>query len=504
MKNLLQVLMVLGFLFAFYQLSQAQPANNDCSSASNLAAGTSCSTNGTTDNATVQSGSFSDPTSCNSSWNQTVWYKFTPSTTSQDIQVTVTSINGATWCPSSCGMAVFDAGTGGGSCSNISNSSMVSGSCVNINTVGNGDMVMIDYLTGLDVTHTYYIQVGYASSGPCKTPNFCIYRFATTSAKLHNCGSCSSACGSSCAFSSQPSTVAQVTSGCPQFNVVPANEGGTTSTQCWTFTAAGTSCGFQEIINSTCGSGNVTSLSWTLQKSSCGPNVATGDINNMTTFNNYVFTIGQSYTYCMTFTVPTTCYHSSYYPYVWGAVVLPIELTNFTASPDKNVVDLRWETESELNNDFFSLQHSTDGLNFNEIARIPGSGTSTHSIEYKYTDQFASPGINYYRLVQNDLDGTIHYSQVVTAMLTSLTPVVTLSPNPAVDNGNNLLNVISNGDEDATIAVFNAVGQLVYSQEVNLHIGRNEFDMNMSSYSTGIYNLIVFTHSGNKGVTFIK
>jgi len=94
---------------------------------------------------------------------------------------------------------------------------------------------------------------------------------------------------------------------------------------------------------------------------------------------------------------------------------LPVELTSFTAKATSNGVLLKWSTASEINNHGFEIERSEDGVEFITAAFVEGSGTSTESREYVYTDEVEYKGgeILYYRLKQVDFDGSIEYSDIV-------------------------------------------------------------------------------------------
>jgi len=86
--------------------------------------------------------------------------------------------------------------------------------------------------------------------------------------------------------------------------------------------------------------------------------------------------------------------------------VLPVELSAFTLTPEKNKVKLSWVTVSELNNKGFTIQRSKDQVNWTEIAFIHGHGTTLTENRYFYYDISPLNGKSYYRLVQIDYDGT--------------------------------------------------------------------------------------------------
>lgn len=92
---------------------------------------------------------------------------------------------------------------------------------------------------------------------------------------------------------------------------------------------------------------------------------------------------------------------------------LPIELISFdvTPQPDHNL--LTWKTLTELNNDYFVVERSTDAVSWNNIFTIKGAGTSVELEEYEYRDYYFLPGVNYYRLHQVDFDGKSEYFNIV-------------------------------------------------------------------------------------------
>jgi hypothetical protein len=88
-------------------------------------------------------------------------------------------------------------------------------------------------------------------------------------------------------------------------------------------------------------------------------------------------------------------------------VVLPIELLSFTGKNIKNLNYIEWQTASEINNDYFILERSSDGENWIEIDKQNGAGNSTSLLTYTYNDSFYTRGsYNFYRLTQVDFDGS--------------------------------------------------------------------------------------------------
>lgn len=92
---------------------------------------------------------------------------------------------------------------------------------------------------------------------------------------------------------------------------------------------------------------------------------------------------------------------------------LPIELISFEAEQVPTGVDLLWKTASEENNDFFTLEKSTDGIHFSEIQIVKGAGNSSSVKQYMFNDKNTNSGIIYYRLKQTDFDGKSEYSNTI-------------------------------------------------------------------------------------------
>ena len=90
--------------------------------------------------------------------------------------------------------------------------------------------------------------------------------------------------------------------------------------------------------------------------------------------------------------------------------VLPVELINFNGVCNNNIITLSWVTASEINNDYFSLEKSNDGISFTLIGTVSGSDNSNMPIYYSFVDMSDENG--YYRIKQVDFDGNYEYFNV--------------------------------------------------------------------------------------------
>jgi beta-glucanase (GH16 family) len=101
---------------------------------------------------------------------------------------------------------------------------------------------------------------------------------------------------------------------------------------------------------------------------------------------------------------------------------LPVVLIDYKASLAHGEVNLEWITAAETNNSFFIIDRSADGQNWNFLRKVPGTNTTSVAI-YRETDQQPYQGTSYYRLVQQDLDGTAHFLGMV-SVASSLEAIV--------------------------------------------------------------------------------
>lgn len=112
--------------------------------------------------------------------------------------------------------------------------------------------------------------------------------------------------------------------------------------------------------------------------------------------------------------------------------VLPVSLIAFSAHADEQVVTLSWATASELNFDYFAVERSLNGSNFEEIGQVVGHGTTEERHDYSFVDN--SPFIQklYYRLKTIDFDGYSEYFNIA-AVDFGGDKKIWVYPNPVTD-----------------------------------------------------------------------
>lgn len=89
--------------------------------------------------------------------------------------------------------------------------------------------------------------------------------------------------------------------------------------------------------------------------------------------------------------------------------VLPIDLSDFQVECQDGQAEIKWSTVSEVNNDYFTVSKSTDGVQFTDLATVSGAGNSNELLNYSIFDDARQSELVYYRLSQTDLDGSTEY-----------------------------------------------------------------------------------------------
>ena len=163
---------------------------------------------------------------------------------------------------------------------------------------------------------------------------------------------------------------------------------------------------------------------------------------------------------------------------------LPISLASFYVETNGLIVTLNWVTAAELNNDFFKIERSTDGVNWNFIARIEGAGNSEKSINYNVTDPSPYEGVNYYRLKNTDFDGQFSYSSIRSVNIKGKgNSGIEIFPNPT----KSLITIIGNAQELDQVKIYNRLGQDVSGLTNQNYIDKSRLNIDLLNLSEGMY-----------------
>ncbi len=144
--------------------------------------------------------------------------------------------------------------------------------------------------------------------------------------------------------------------------------------------------------------------------------------------------------------------------------LLPVEMVSFNGIRNENSVDLTWKTASETNNDYFTVERSYNGIDYEFVTNIRGAGNSNQMVSYAYSDFNVDTKTCYYRVKQTDFDGKYSFSNVVSVhSVEKSEKIITVYPNPSESNQIQC-NVAS--PESYLLTILTVSGQSIYTQNL--------------------------------------
>jgi hypothetical protein len=140
---------------------------------------------------------------------------------------------------------------------------------------------------------------------------------------------------------------------------------------------------------------------------------------------------------------------------------VPVTWLSFTAKEKEGAVQTNWSTAFEQNTKDFVVQHKAKEGNWNSVGMITAAGNSSTVQQYSFLHSFPVNGINYYRILQRDIDGRINYSKVLAVNISESRQSLYVYPNPATGG---IINITL--QRAAQVHIYNSLGacQKVCSQ----------------------------------------
>ena len=166
---------------------------------------------------------------------------------------------------------------------------------------------------------------------------------------------------------------------------------------------------------------------------------------------------------------------------VSASTPLPIELTDFNTINCNNRVCVDWHTNTEKNNDFFSLERSANGFEWLELAKIKGAGTTNKPNNYYFEDVNPLGGTSYYRLTQTDFDGT--QTQFEAKSVKLINDRLSLSPNPSLG----YIELSGNVQNLESFKIYNMMGQDVSGVVVSQYKNLDTLKIDVTRLPNGYY-----------------
>jgi hypothetical protein len=195
-----------------------------------------------------------------------------------------------------------------------------------------------------------------------------------------------------------------------------------------------------------------------------------------------------------------------YTTYEWmvtkqNLALLPVNVINFTASRINVGVKLDWTTAQEINADHFTLERSSDGVNYNKMQEFPSAGNTNTERKYTHTDADL-PGSQYvyYRLSQTDRDGRTQIIGVKKVYIGNTGFEAKVYP--SVTTGNLTLEIQGLVSEPLNIRIVDLAGRLLMQKVMPAR--QNRISLDVSRLARGMYMIQVAGSANNFTTKFIK
>jgi hypothetical protein len=172
----------------------------------------------------------------------------------------------------------------------------------------------------------------------------------------------------------------------------------------------------------------------------------------------------------------------------------PITLLDFSGERTSKGNKLDWHTTSEVDNDYFDLEKSYDGQNFNSIAVLKGAGSSSQLNAYEWYDADNGLVDCYYRLMQVDISGKYTFSNIIE--ITSSVSLRYFNIYPVPSSNTITIKLISSEKITPTIQLYNQMGVVVREMIIPPFSGEIEFEYSISDLAVGVYSLKIKDNSG--------
>ena len=176
-----------------------------------------------------------------------------------------------------------------------------------------------------------------------------------------------------------------------------------------------------------------------------------------------------------------------FYVVVGNNAALPVKLLQFTAHKTGNKqATLRWSTAQETNSKVFEIERSTNGVQYASIGNVAAGGNTKKVINYEFVDNNPQ-SVNYYRLKQIDLDGSVSYSHVQYVLMDETQTSIKLYPIPATE-----ILTIEHTERIASVRVMDISGRLLLDHEGTT---RRE-TLSVESLKAGVYIIELMDENG--------
>lgn len=169
-----------------------------------------------------------------------------------------------------------------------------------------------------------------------------------------------------------------------------------------------------------------------------------------------------------------------------------------------NIALVSWSTEQEIDNDYFIVERSLDGLNFSYAGKVWSKGNSFNRQYYSFNDPitvYNQPV--YYRIKIVDKQSRVEYSAIVKLQPSKLfAETLTILPNITTAQATVILQ--SNVSVSSSMIIYSTDGRQMEKRAVVIKKGLNSIPLNLSGLSSGLYRVTVTTNEQQLTGTVLK
>jgi len=173
---------------------------------------------------------------------------------------------------------------------------------------------------------------------------------------------------------------------------------------------------------------------------------------------------------------------------------LPVQLISFNASNYQDQFALlEWTTASEINTDYFEVQRSAEGFNWQSIGKVAAAGNSNSFLNYSYMDKNPNTGVNYYRIREVDFNKNDQFTDVKTVAFHFENTIKVIIDNPDKTIEIYVHQVGKAGE--VNVVIYDVLGKVMVNESKTLKEGMNKIRFQATRFSPGMYILKI--NSGN-------
>ncbi len=166
---------------------------------------------------------------------------------------------------------------------------------------------------------------------------------------------------------------------------------------------------------------------------------------------------------------------------------VPVELMSFNGQAEGKVNVLYWSTATEINSDYFDVEHSANGEAFTHIGTVEAQGYSIDKFDYRLVDD-SPKELSYYRLKMVDLDETYEYSNIVAIKRDGIANSLSISSiRPTPTKSEAVIEFTTLLEGEVNFMVTDIAGRILAQETINATEGLNQYTYDFSDFASAVY-----------------